>query len=46
MLDDTPVRNAPVSNADLFVSFNWLALQGFGGVLAVVQRKLVEKRNG
>lgn len=44
MLDDTPVRNAPASNADLFVSFNWLALQGFGGVLAVVQRELVEKK--
>ena len=38
------VRNAPTSNADLFFSFNWLALQGFGGVLAVVQRELVEKK--
>lgn len=40
------VRNVPTSNADLFLSFNWLALQGFGGVLAVVQRELVEKRSG
>ncbi|MFN6408379.1 MAG: chromate transporter [Limnohabitans sp.] len=29
---------------DLFVSFTVLALQGFGGVLAVVQRELVEKK--
>ena len=34
----------PRSKADLFWSFNWLALQGFGGVLAVVQRELVEKK--
>ena len=35
---------APRSRADLFWSFTWLALQGFGGVLAVVQRELVEKK--
>jgi len=29
---------------DLFWSFSFLALQGFGGVLAVVQRELVEKK--
>ncbi len=34
----------PRSRTDLFLSFNWLALQGFGGVLAVVQRELVEKK--
>jgi len=34
----------PRSPRDLFVSFTWLALQGFGGVLAVVQRELVEKK--
>lgn len=34
----------PTSLADLFWSFSWLALQGFGGVLAVVQRELVEKK--
>nr|WP_208299962.1 chromate transporter [Aquabacterium sp. A08] len=28
----------------MFWSFTWLALQGFGGVLAVVQRELVEKK--
>ncbi|MFM6985574.1 MAG: chromate transporter [Hydrogenophaga sp.] len=39
---DTPQQ--PRSRADLFWSFTWLALQGFGGVLAVVQRELVEKK--
>lgn len=34
----------PRSCGDLFWSFTWLALQGFGGVLAVVQRELVEKK--
>lgn len=36
--------NVPSSRTDLFWSFTWLALQGFGGVLAVVQRELVEKK--
>ena len=39
-----PARPRPQSPADLFWSFTWLALQGFGGVLAVVQRELVEKK--
>ncbi len=34
----------PRSSVDLFWSFSWLALQGFGGVLAIVQRELVEKK--
>ena len=34
----------PRSKTDLFLSFTWLALQGFGGVLAVVQRVLVEEK--
>jgi chromate transporter len=34
----------PRSLADLFWSFSVLALQGFGGVLAVVQRELVERK--
>lgn len=38
------LRTQPKSLADLFVSFTFLALQGFGGVLAVVQRELVEKK--
>lgn len=37
-------RAHPQSLTDLFVSFTLLALQGFGGVLAVVQRELVEKK--
>jgi chromate transporter len=37
-------RPRPESLSDLFVSFTWLALQGFGGVLAVVQRELVENK--
>ena len=40
---DTPL-SAPTSLSDLFWSFTWLALQGFGGVLAVVQREMVEKK--
>lgn len=34
----------PQSLTDLFFSFSVLALQGFGGVLTVVQRELVEKK--
>ncbi|MGK5027653.1 chromate transporter [Janthinobacterium sp. RB2R34] len=34
----------PASLSDLFLSFTWLALQGFGGVLAVVQREMVERK--
>ena len=32
------------SHGDLFLTFNRLALQGFGGVLAVAQRELVERK--
>ena len=41
---NTQDRPRPRSLTDLFVSFTWLALQGFGGVLAVVQHELVEKK--
>ncbi|MES2529476.1 MAG: chromate transporter [Pseudomonadota bacterium] len=37
-------RPRPESIRDLFFSFTWLALQGFGGVLAIVQREMVEKK--
>lgn len=40
--DPSPER--PASLKDLFLSFTWLALQGFGGVLAIVQREMVEKK--
>ena len=39
-----PATTQPRSLSDLFWSFSFLALQGFGGVLAVVQRELVEKK--
>jgi chromate transporter len=41
--EDAPL-DAPASLSDLFFSFTWLALQGFGGVLAVVQREMVENK--
>ena len=41
MRNDT---NYPTSLADLFLTLTWLALQGFGGVLAVVQQGLVERK--
>jgi chromate transporter len=34
----------PKSLSDLFLTFNWMALQGFGGVLAVAQRVLCEQK--
>jgi chromate transporter len=34
----------PTSLLDLFLAFTVLALQGFGGVLAVVQREMVERK--
>lgn len=37
-------RHAPRSLWHLFTTFTAIALQGFGGVLAIVQRELVEKR--
>lgn len=45
-MDHSPLneRPQPRSLRDLFVSFTLLALQGFGGVLAVVQRELVERK--
>ena len=43
-MSETAPLNSPRSKTDLFLSFTVLALQGFGGVLAVVQRELVEKK--
>jgi chromate transporter len=39
-----PVNAVPRSATELFFAFNRLALQGFGGVLPVAQRELVERR--
>lgn len=44
MAEDGAPRPRPQGPAALFWAFTWLALQGFGGVLAVAQRELVEKR--
>ena len=41
---DEDARARPASTADLFFTFNRLALQGFGGVLAIAQRELVERK--
>ncbi|AQV99245.1 chromate transporter (plasmid) [Cupriavidus necator] len=37
-------RRKPNSVGELFVVFTWLGLQGFGGVLPVVQHELVERK--
>ena len=44
MTDTVLERHAPKNKTDLFVSFTLLALQGFGGVLAVVQREMVDRK--
>jgi chromate transporter len=41
--DDLPLPR-PGSLTELFVAFTLLALQGFGGVLPIAQRELVERR--
>src|SRR4030095_12076444 len=41
---DLPDHPRPASLTDLFISFTLLALQGFGGVVAIVQRELVERK--
>jgi chromate transporter len=41
--DDAALRR-PASSAELFSTFNRLALQGFGGVLAIAQHELVERQ--
>ena len=40
----TTLQARPQSLSDLFWTFNRMALQGFGGVLAVAQRELVERK--
>ena len=41
---DAEAGRRPASTTELFRAFNALALQGFGGVLPVAQRVLVEQR--
>ena len=43
MPDAASASAAPASPAALFKAFNRLAMQGFGGVLPVAQRELVER---
>ena len=42
MTEPTEALASPASLGQLFLAFNRLALQGFGGVLPVAQRELVE----
>lgn len=42
--DDADALARPASCTELFVAFSALALQGFGGVLAVAQRVLCDER--
>jgi chromate transporter len=42
--DELAATDRPASTGELFFAFNRLALQGFGGVLAVAQRELVERK--
>jgi chromate transporter len=44
MIEESDPLARPSSPKDLFVAFTLLALQGFGGVLAVAQRVLCEQR--
>jgi chromate transporter len=44
MIDEIPALARPSSERELFVAFTLLALQGFGGVLAVAQRVLCEQK--
>src|ERR1700712_3501516 len=40
-----PEQAGPRDLRDLFISFTLLALQGFGGVMVIVYRELVEKKH-
>lgn len=42
--DPSAGLRSPGSLHELFIAFTWLALQGFGGVIAVAQRELCERR--
>jgi len=44
MTDDSAPLSQPSSKTDLFVTFTLLALQGFGGVLAIAQHVLCEQK--
>jgi chromate transporter len=44
MTEEADSLQRPSSPKELFIAFTWLALQGFGGVIAVAQRVLCEQR--
>jgi len=44
MTDESSALARPSSPGELFVAFTFLALQGFGGVLAVAQRVLCDQK--
>ena len=44
MTEDSSALAQPASKKELFIAFTLLALQGFGGVIAVAQRVLCEQR--
>ncbi|TAG27373.1 MAG: chromate transporter [Burkholderiales bacterium] len=47
MAESTEAQNdpkRPQSKTELFLTFATIALQGFGGVLTIIQREMVEKR--
>jgi chromate transporter len=44
MIDESLPLSRPSSKTDLFVTFTLLALQGFGGVLAITQRILCDRK--
>ncbi len=44
MIEDPSALAQPTSKKELFIAFTLLALQGFGGVIAIAQRVLCEQR--
>lgn len=43
-LIDEPPAQRPHTKTELFLTFSSIALQGFGGVLTIIQREMVDKR--
>jgi chromate transporter len=44
LIEPAPADARPATLGDLFFAFNRMALQGFGGVLPIAQRELVERK--
>jgi chromate transporter len=43
-VSDQPEFQRPASPGELFKTFTWISLQGFGGVLVIIQRELCERK--